>query len=359
MERALSAPGKLFLSGEYAVLWGGVSRLLAVGPRTHALVRRRPDAEVRVVLEEGTLKGRATPQGVRWEREVPPGFSFVARALDEALRVHGRQGLGLELALTPPALGPGGHKLGLGGSATAAVLAAEAGRWALEERFDALKLALAAHAAGQGGKGSGGDVAAAFAGGVVRYRRYDVAPLLAASGTARYRAALSGPPGVDLWRLPAPAVPLVYAFTGQAASTRVLISEVEARLAPEARAAFVERSDAVGRALEEGLAGQDWPALAEAVREQHRLLCELGPLETEGIRRVLALAGAFGGVGKLSGAGGGDGCILFTPDPERRDALLAALSARGLHALALAPEPGLRGEGHPDARLRAWLDAHP
>ena len=63
----------------------------------------------------------------------------------------------------------------MGGSARATVLAAEAARCVLEERFDALKLALVAHAEAQGGKGSGGDVAASFAGGMVRYRRYDVA----------------------------------------------------------------------------------------------------------------------------------------------------------------------------------------
>ncbi|MDQ3274735.1 MAG: phosphomevalonate kinase, partial [Actinomycetota bacterium] len=38
MQRALSAPGKLFLAGEYAVLWGGTARIAAVGPRTFASV---------------------------------------------------------------------------------------------------------------------------------------------------------------------------------------------------------------------------------------------------------------------------------------------------------------------------------
>jgi phosphomevalonate kinase len=50
MERALSAPGKLFVSGEYAVLWGGVSRVAAVAPRTSALVRTRADAQVHLCL---------------------------------------------------------------------------------------------------------------------------------------------------------------------------------------------------------------------------------------------------------------------------------------------------------------------
>jgi phosphomevalonate kinase len=358
MERALSAPGKLFVSGEYAVLWGGMSRVAAVAPRTAALVRRRADARVHVCLEEGLLAGSTTPKGVRWEREVPAGFSFVARTLDEALRAHGRQSVGFELAIAPSAVGPNGLKLGMGGSACATVLAADAARFILEERFDTLKLSLVAHALGQGGKGSGGDVAASFAGGLLRYRRYETSALMAASSAGGFRAALLEAPGVDLWRLPTPKLAMAYAFTGESASTRVLINQVEARLAEAGRQAFVERSDALGHAIEEGLGGGDFRAFSEAVTAQQALLQELGPTETEGMRRVLAIAGSYGCAGKQSGAGGGDGCILFAPSPDVRAELIKGLEARGFHTMALDVDPGLRGEAQPDARLRAWLDAH-
>lgn len=357
MERALSAPGKLFVSGEYAVLWGGVSRVAAVAPRTSALVRTRTDSAVHLCLEEGTLAGRTTPRGVRWEREVPAGFAFVARTVDEALRAHGRESVGFDLAVSPSAVGPNGKKLGMGGSACATVLASEAARFVLEERYDALKLALVAHALGQGGKGSGGDVAASFAGGVLRYRRYEVSALAEAANTGRFRAALLESPPVDLWRLPAPKVAMAYAFTGESASTKLLISQVEARLEEAGRQAFVERSDALGHEIELGLGGGDFRGFSEAVKAQHALLLELGPLETEPMRRVLAIAGAYGCTGKLSGAGGGDGCILFAPDVEKRAALLEGLAARGFHSLVLDAEPGLRSEAQPDARLRAWIDA--
>lgn len=357
MERALSAPGKLFVSGEYAVLWGGAARVAAVAPRTAAYVRRRADARVHVCLEEGTLAGSTTPKGVRWEREVPAGFAFVARTLDEALRAHGRASLGFDLAVAPSALGPGGHKLGMGGSACATVLAAEAARYVLEERFDALKLALVAHALGQGGKGSGGDVAASFAGSLLRYRRYDVAALAEASNTGRFLASLAEAPPVDAWRLPVPRVAMAYAFTGESASTKVLISQVEARLHEAGRRAFVERSDALGHEIEAGLGGGDFRAFSEAVKAQHALLLELGPLETEGMRRVLAMAAAYGCAGKLSGAGGGDGCILFAPDTAARDELRKGLESRGFLTLPLDVEPGVRGEGQADPRLRAWVDA--
>ncbi|MBU8897537.1 phosphomevalonate kinase [Corallococcus sp. M34] len=357
MDRALSAPGKLFVSGEYAVLWGGVARVAAVAPRTHAYVRRRADARVHVCLEEGTLAGSMTPLGVRWERDVPAGFSFVARTLDEALRAHGRASVGFDLAIAPGAVGPNGHKLGMGGSACATVLAAEAARFVLEARFDALKLALVAHALGQGGKGSGGDVAASFTGSLLRYRRYDVAPLAEASNTGRFLAALAESAPVDAWRLPAPRVAMAYAFTGESASTKVLISQVEARLSEAGRGDFVARSDALGLEVEAGLSGGDFRAFTDAVKAQHALLLELGPLETEGMRRVLALAGAYGCAGKLSGAGGGDGCILFAPDVAARDALREGLESRGFLTLPLDVEPGVRGEAVTDARLRGWVDA--
>ena len=50
MDRTLSAPGKLFLAGEYAVLWGGEARILGTAPRAHALVRSRQDRRVEIAL---------------------------------------------------------------------------------------------------------------------------------------------------------------------------------------------------------------------------------------------------------------------------------------------------------------------
>src|SRR6185369_9346559 len=75
LEICLSAPGKLFLSGEYAVLWGGTARLAGVGPRAWALGRTREDREVHLVLAEGRLVGTVTPLGVRWGSEPTEPFA--------------------------------------------------------------------------------------------------------------------------------------------------------------------------------------------------------------------------------------------------------------------------------------------
>src|SRR5512140_3138028 len=355
MERFLSAPGKLFLSGEYAVLWGGTARIAAVGPRAFAHVRRRDDREVHLVLQGGRLVGHATPAGIRGGQAVPPEFRFAARSLGEAVRAHAAETLGFELALSPSPAAQGGRKLGLGGSARAAVLSAEAARYVLEERFDPLRLAMVAHAAEQGMKGSGGDVAAIFAGGLIRYRRYPVEPIAQASSSGQLAAALSSAPPVDLWRVPAKGVLLSFAFAGESASTPAQISRAEAALQGAARDRFVAESDVLGDALERALVQSDFRELRAAVQELRRLLGKVGPLENEAAKRVLAMAESHGSAGKTSGAGGGDVCVLFSPDEGARSSLAEALSARGFYVRPAELEPGLRGEPGLDPSLRGWL----
>jgi len=358
LRRTLRAPGKLFLAGEYAVLWGGACRVMAVAPHTHAAVVRREDREVHLLLEEGRLMGTASTSGVRWKGPVTPPFAFVARTVDLALRAAGQESLGFALALSPSPRAEDGQKLGMGSSARAVVLAAEATRYVLDARFDALRLALAAHAHAQGGKGSGGDVVASGAGGLLRYRRYEVKPLLEAAQTSRLGAALSEAPPIDLVRLPQPKVELIWAYGGEAASTTGLIGRAEARLSDAAREDFVRRSDALGEVLEDGLtrAGA-FDRLREACEGSRALLGELGPLETPIMQQILALAGSYGCTGKQSGAGGGDGCILFAPDPESRHALIEALTLRGIRAQPVAPAQGLGGSSEEDPQLNSWLSA--
>ncbi|GMU62602.1 MAG: hypothetical protein AMXMBFR34_43650 [Myxococcaceae bacterium] len=372
-ERTLSAPGKLFLAGEYSVLWAnspsppageragekggptGVARVLAAGPRAHALVRRRADRRVELVLEGGRLAGDTTPLGVRWERPPEPAFHFVAGTIDLALRVVGRETEGFTVAFESSPL-VNGHKLGLGSSARAVVLAAEAARTGLDADFDSLKLALVAHAEAQGGTGSGGDVAACFAGGLVRYRRYEVASLITAANQETLRAALPESPPVELLRVAVPKFPLAFAFSGESASTTSLVREVERTWTAEQRARFVLDSDALGDELESSLARGDFGAARDAARGLQERLDSLGPTRSEALERILQLAETFGCAGKQSGAGGGDGCLLFGPDDAAVDAFIGACASRGIFATRVTPEPGLRGEATRHPLLASWLE---
>ena len=353
MELRLSAPGKLFLSGEYAILWGGTARLAGVGPRAFALARSREDREVHLVLAEGRLRGTLTPLGVRWASEPPPAFAFAARALDVVVRARGRESLGLEVALSATAPGPGGHKLGLGSSARAVVLAVEAAARLLEVR-PPLALALLAHAEAQGGRGSGGDVAACAVGGLIRYRRW---PLERVTSAATLQLGLLAAGAPDVVRLGTTAFPASYAFSGRSASTPGMIRAVETALEGPARQRFVASSDELGGELEDGLRASRFAQVDEACRGLEELLESLPGVGTAETARILALTRTAGSTGKVSGAGGGDGCVLLSPNEAARAALLAALGHRGFVAVPLLVEPGVRAESSVPPELASWLQA--
>jgi phosphomevalonate kinase len=354
VERALSAPSKLFLSGEYAVLWGGAARVLAVGPRALALVRAREDRTVELVTSEGRLLGVSTPLGVRWDGVVTAGTHFAARALDVVYRAHGREALGLSLALAPSVLGPGGRKLGTGSSARTVVLGVEAAVGVLAVK-SSLQLALLAHAEAQEGRGSGADVVASSVGGLVRYRRWPVERVLSRERPLPVALQDAGP--VDVVRTGLAPGFLSYAFAGQSAATPGMIAEAERTLDEKARAAFVAESDLLGEALEDALRADSFAAIREVCEGLQKLLTSLGKVVTPALQRILSLARSADSTGKVSGAGGGDGCLLLSPDGDCQRRLLETLELRGIHATALTLEPGLRLEADVDRTLASWLDA--
>lgn len=338
MDRCISAPGKLFLSGEYAVLWGGAALIAAVGPRLSGAVRARTDLDIHLTTASGRLRGQAGPSGIAWREPVSAPFLFAARGVEEALRASGPPALGFELFVAPPRRAPSGGKLGFGGSAQAALLCVELSRMALGGTFDPLQIALRAHFKAQARGGSGGDVAAIHAGGIVHYRRYGV-----------------DPPQIDLRQVSVPRLRLGFAYSGKSTATAAQIQRVEEKLTAGERQRVKEESDQLGRALEDAMVREDFPSLVLIVQNLQRLLRTLGALETEGIRQIISVARSYGAAAKISGAGGGDGCVLFLPDEESERRVLAALGSRGFWATSLAVESGLRGEVQLDEALRALI----
>src|SRR5262249_11234446 len=156
---------------------------------------------------------------------------------------------------------------------------------------------------------------------------------IAASAEGRLDSALQRSAPVDVWRFPPVSAALSYAFTGASASTPELIAQVEARVTGAARSRFVVESDELGAQLEAGLLERDFRAVREAAAGLQRLLDSLRLPAPDAARRIVALAESFGSAAKISGAGGGDGCIVFSEDAGARAALLEALAARAFYAL--------------------------
>lgn len=354
-DRLLSAGGKLFVSGEYSVLWGGTARILAVNPRVSAQVRPREDRTIEVLLAGGKWTGTATPLGVRWSTPPSPDIHFVGRAFDLALRVAGKEGPGFSVAFEPsPTFGT--LKLGLGSSARATVLAVEAARVVLGASYDSLKLALLAHADAQSGKGSGGDVVASFAGGLVRYRRWETASLLERARKGGFHAALEHSEPVDVAKVGTPVFPMLFVFSGESASTTSLVAKADAQLDATARARFVDRSDEAGDGLEHGLIRRQFDLVQKHCAALQEALWGLAGTRHEGLERVVKLAGSYGCAAKQSGAGGGDGALVFAPDDATRQSLLEAYQSRGLFAFPIEVADGMRGDAGPHAQLARWLD---
>jgi phosphomevalonate kinase len=303
------APGKLFLTGEYAVLSGAPALVAAVDRRVEVRVRMEPGPET-VVVESIAEGNRHTAS----RGPLPAGD---AGAVLAALRVARARGLDVgrvDVTVDSRAFLLGGLKLGLGRSA-ATVTAAIAALVGSEDGFAG---ALEAHADFQGGRGSGGDVAASFHGGVVEVQRGDQRLAV----TARV--------------LPA-ALHLVAGYTGEPALTDTMLQRFAVARAPRVMSDLREAAERAARAI----ACADGAAFLAAIDAAGDLLAALGeeadiPIVTPALARLVAAARRVGAAAKPSGAGGGDCGIAFARSPEQAAAVREAWAAEGLVPLALS-----------------------
>lgn len=118
-------------------------------------------------------------------------------------------------------------------------------------------------------------------------------------------------------------IPLVMGYSGIKASTAKLVKNLK----PDFRV-FEDIKTIVNKAKITLIKG-DWRKTGELMNQNHKLLQELG-VSTEKLDRMCLAAnesGAFGA--KLSGAGGGDCMIALVPDNKRKDVESAIIKAGG------------------------------
>ena len=276
MTVAASAPGKIVLSGEYAVLWDSPAVCMAVNRRAVATVSPSEDGECRLET---------------------PGFDGMDRyrvldALLEGERPANRY------TLDTTAFFDGGRKTGIGSSAALTVALAAA----ISGSADVADTAMAAHRRLQGGQGSGVDVAAAVYGGLIEYTRADaqVRPLRWPEGLA-YRV---------IW-------------TGVPASTERQLAKLAAAAGGYSRSALLL---AAPRMSEAWRTGDATSVLEEyvpyiGVLRQFSIDHDLGIFDA-GHEELTDAAMVDGLVYKPAGAGGGDIGVLFGRSDADLDAFL-------------------------------------
>jgi phosphomevalonate kinase len=322
MEPAMiaTAPGKLILTGEYAVLDGAPAVVVAVDRRAtarrNAVPRGSSPFLIAVADEIAARRGAADPAAAAALEITVDSSAFYDRSTRPRLgpTALAQRSITTQLAAVDaaghavPEAAPDRSKLGLGSSA-AVTVAATALALETTNRREILEISLAAHARAQGprgARGSGADIAASVFGGTIVFSR--------PAGT--------GPALIEPRRWPA-GMTLVPFFTGAAADTAQLVARVEAarvahRTAVDAAiAAIADASRAACAALAAppdiapiALLG----ALALAADATDRLAAatriELVPACVTAARRALA---RLGGTAKTTGAGGGDVGVAVIP----------------------------------------------
>ena len=304
-----SAPGKLFLAGEYVVLRGAPALVAAIDRRVEVAFEPRDEGlEIESVLEErscrvgdidavrdhgdlGAVLAAARATGTRAGRVVVDSRSFLER----------------------------GRKLGLGRSA-ATVAAASAAMLAADREWTKVLVrsaALDANADLQEGLGSGADVAASVHGGIIEVRR---------TGGDLVVAPCELPSGLEL----------CVAWSGTGAATVPLLERfATAGTSPALSELGTVTENAVG-----AFGGGDADAFCDAVREIAVLLGRLGdelgiPIVTAPLARLVEIADAHGCAAKPSGAGAGDCVIAFARTPEDAATLREAWANAGFLPLPL------------------------
>ena len=355
LKNSYSAPGKLFISGEWAILEVGNFGLVAavnnrvrvsIEPAGHTSVTAGefgiqdakahyesgkisfPDIDDR---QKDTLKllGEALSVSLRYLEEngtAAKHFHLSTSSKDTQFEVNG------EL-----------KKVGFGSSAAvvvATVAAALDFHGYAATKDEIYKLSTIAHYYAQGKVGSAFDVAASTYGGLFVYSRFDPQWLTknVEAGGSLKNIVNQEWPSLVIEEMDVPNnFELLVGWTGESASTSAAIkqmNEFKARNSEEYFRLYNNIASVAGRAIEKFKSGNNDDFL-ECLKENEKALRELGEasgvnIETPELWKLSEIAADYGAAGKLSGAGGGDCGIAVCFDDVTANNIMAAWQDEGL-----------------------------
>lgn len=305
-----SAPGKLFLTGEYAVLEGAPAVLAPVPHSASASLE--PAAQGKGGIH---MTAAETIQIPIAGLDKAPLVQAVVEAASSAGASPGLKALldgKARLAADTAAFHSGGRKLGLGGSAAITVALLRCLCPTLDKAA-LLPLAQRAHRRFQQGRGSGADIALALEGQPILFEGGRVQPACLPQG-----------------------LQLLCIWTGKASSTGDFLRRLAAfaKQAPKAyRQAIQPLAEAAAKAAQ--ALSQSAQDFLRAVQQYGHSLLEFSEATGLGFYSAAHLAlrkqvESAACIYKPSGAGGGDFGIAFAASPEPIAALQAQLAQAGL-----------------------------
>ncbi|HNT29900.1 MAG TPA: phosphomevalonate kinase [bacterium] len=364
MKLTIQAPGKLILSGEWAVLEPGHPALVAAFDRY--VYCDYEDSEQTIInlpdLQMNNLSGTYTDKHFSFTPALPEEQAQKAeiarQAIEAALRYLEEDGKAykpftistdtIEHAIT---LTDGSQaKVGLGSSAGVTVtiigtlLKVNGYDLARRATLDVIfKLAAVAHYQAQGNVGSGTDLAACTYGGVNSYTRFDPHWLIEQVDQQKPLKELCAEtwPGLAVEKVTLPKEMLLFAaYSGKPASTPDMIKTMEA---------YKQANTSAYNELM-GMISQTTTTLLAAIKDEHQthvlnlleanrlVLGKLGalasvPIETPELAKMAEIAKQHNGGAKLSGAGGGDCCIGIAFDQFQKEDIEWAWEEAGFYPL--------------------------
>ncbi len=301
-----SAPGKVYLFGEHAVVYGEPAVPCAIERRARVRVERRDDQRLRVHADDLSLDGFTVEYGGQSgehpnvdvaESLIAAAMGYVDGAIEQVREATGRSDVGFDVTIESDIpLGAG-----LGSSAAVVVAAIDAGCRELGVTLETDELAERAFQteyAVQEGQASRADTFCSATGGAVHVE------------------------GADCRPIDAPDLPLVIGFDGGAGDTGALVAGVGSLRSEYTFAAdTVEAIGDIVRNGEQALKTGDLEELGRLMNFNHGLLSALGvsSRSLDGMVWAAREADAYGA--KLTGAGGG-GCIVALDPTEATETAL-------------------------------------
>lgn len=316
-----SAPGKLMLYGDHAVVYGKPCIVTAVDQRIYVTVHLNEKKGFHLDAPDLGVSGYIKDQKKLGKDEIPKAVAFIEHCYKRFLEKYPQsQGISVTTKSDFSSL------FGFGSSSAVTVAFAKALTTLYEielsnkELFDVCYQAVI----DVQGVGSGFDIAAAIWGGTIYY----VTP-----------AKIVKP-------LTCHELPLVVGYTGIKADTTTLVRMVESLKQQEPRRIehiFDQISNIVDTAFQ-AMNENDWEKAGELMNQNQELLRELqvSSVKIEQLITAAQQAGAYGA--KLSGAGGGD-CIIAICEKESMQHIGKAVeNADGKHLQVQLHAQGVRIE---------------